>query len=158
MTGVRLAVVVVLIALAPCAASSAWTSADADTVQPAPLDDGVTVYYFHRTIRCETCLKAEAFADTLVHTELAPEGERRELAWIVLNIDEERYAPVAEAYDVGPFALVISARSEGDEFYWKNVESIGDLVPYRGLFDEHVLGELRYALGLRAGGEPDDEQ
>lgn len=139
------------------AASAAASLADSLGI-PSPIADGVTVYYFHRTIRCETCLRAEALADSIVHRAFAPEVERGELDWIAVDVDRESGAHFVDKYELGLFGLVISARAGGEELYWRNLESVPDLVDYRQLFGEYVRGEVRHALDRFTGGfsEPRD--
>ncbi len=149
-----------VLALTVAAASSAAafappsdiTSGAADSlasqvsVQEEPLDDGVTVYYFHHTIRCVTCVAAEALADTLVHTTFASEVDAGELAWATINLDEAGNEQLADAYETGLFGLIVSVRAGGEEFYWRELKSIEDLTEYPDLYNEYVRGEIRYAL------------
>lgn len=121
-----------------------------------PLADGVTVFYFHRTIRCVTCIAAEALADTLVRAVFGPEMAAGELTWMVVNVDETGHEQFVDLYGLGPFGLVISARSSGEEIYWRELKSIEDLVEYRELFDEYVRGEIRFALDILHDGNQGD--
>ena len=151
MTSVRIALAVALITVAPCVAFSAGASAEADTVRTSPLDDGVTALYFHRTIRCETCLRAEALADSLLTTAFADETAAGRLAWVVVNVEEPGNEGFVDRYELGPFGLVLSIRSCGEETFCRELESIEDLAAYPGLFDEYLSDEVRHALARYTG-------
>jgi hypothetical protein len=45
------------------------------------------VYYFHGTMRCETCLMTEQFAENVLEQEFAQELERGTLSWRPVNVD-----------------------------------------------------------------------
>ncbi len=117
-----------------------------------PLADGVTVYYFHHTIRCVTCIAAEALADTLVHTTFASEVDAGELMWAVVNLDGPGNEQFADTYGLGPFGLIVSVRAGGDEFYWRELKSIEDLTGYPDLYNEYVRSEIQYALDVLENG------
>jgi len=164
-TRLLLALVVVVSALSVATADAAVsvdaTAAPADSLaaqtgaSQEPPADGVTVYYFHHTIRCVTCIAAEALADTLVHTTFAPEVDAGELTWAAVNLDESENEQFADTYELGPFGLVVSVRAGGEEIYWRELKSIEDLTAYRGLFNEYVGGEIRYALDILENGGVD---
>ncbi len=119
--------------------------------QEEPLSDGVTVYYFHRTIRCVTCIAAEALADTLMRRDFAAELQSGALTWLVVNVDKGANDRFADTYELGPFGLIVSVRMGGEELYWRELKSIEDLVEYQGLFAEYVGGEIRYTLDMLQG-------
>jgi hypothetical protein len=169
-TRVLCALAVVMSALSPASAAALDAAAApvdslavSMSVRLEPLADGVTVFYFHRTIRCVTCIAAEALADTLIHEAFAPQIVTGRLAWTVVNVDEAGNEQFVDRYGLGPFGLVISVRSSGEEVSWRELKSIEDLVAYRGLFDEYVREETQHALDILGGGtdecaqEPDKE-
>lgn len=121
----------------------------------ATLADGVAVLYLHHTIRCETCLLAEALADSLIRTAFADETAEGRLAWVVLNVEDEGNERLVDHYELGPFGLVLSIRSGGEEVFWRELESIEDLAAYPGLFNEYLSGEVRHALARSAGELPE---
>jgi hypothetical protein len=70
------------------AVSPADTAAPDSVMVPFP-GDRVVVYYFHRTARCDNCLKFEAYTDSLLHAAFQPELSEGALEWHVLNLDDE---------------------------------------------------------------------
>jgi len=136
-------------------AGSADSPASETSAHAAPLADGVTVYYFHHTIRCVTCIAAEALADTLVYTTFASEVEADELVWAAVNLDDAGNLQFADQYELGPFGLVVSVCAGGEELYWRELKSIEDLTEYPALYNEYVREEIQYALDVfesRVGG------
>jgi hypothetical protein len=139
-------------AAADAAAGPADSLAVPGDVRLEPLADGVTALYFHHTIRCVTCIAAEALADTLIHTAFAPHVAAGELAWVVVNVDEAGNEQFVDTYGLGPFGLVLSVRSDGEEIRWRELKSIEDLVEYRELFDEYLRDEIQHALDVADDG------
>lgn len=57
-------------------------------VSTRPSDGTVTVYYFHRTLRCPTCLRIEELARDAVQNGFSNEIAAGAVKWQVINIEK----------------------------------------------------------------------
>jgi hypothetical protein len=120
-----------------------------DSSAGAPADtcpDRIDVYYFHRTIRCVTCLTFEAYAWEALSTGFADELDRGRVTWSVLNMDDESNAALVREYDIFESSLVVSAVEGGRERSWEKLEAIWGLVQDKSAFLDYVSAEVDSAL------------
>ena len=112
----------------------------------APRPDRVVVYYFHRTLRCDTCLKFEAYVDEALRSLSAEEVADGRLVWSVLNVDDESTATLVDAYDIFESSLVVSVVDAGEERSWEKLEAIWGLVGDKPSFLAYVQSEVEARL------------
>jgi hypothetical protein len=122
---------------------------------PAPLaaagGDQVVVYYFHRTLRCQTCLAIEDLAAFAITQNLIGEIERGALAWRPVNVDQEADAHFVDDFALETQALVVAAYHEGALLRWRNLEKVWDLHPTPDAFDAYVLAAVHEFIADPAG-------
>lgn len=101
-----LAIVSAWIAAPPLAADlmAEETAAATSTKSNSGLRDGIIVYYFHGTRRCNTCRTIEAYAKEAVEGKFSEQLRSGQISWRVVNTDE----PENEHF-VGDFGLVSSS-------------------------------------------------
>ncbi|HNQ23051.1 MAG TPA: nitrophenyl compound nitroreductase subunit ArsF family protein [Phycisphaerae bacterium] len=109
--------------------------------------DPVMAYYFHRTLRCATCLSIEEQARQAIETGFAKELASGRLAWLVVNIAQN-----GNRHFEGDFALetqtLLLAEMKGDEVRrFVKLERVWELVedPYE--FERYVRREVAAFLG-----------
>jgi hypothetical protein len=100
------------------------------------------VYYFHRTIRCVTCLKFEELTERALRGGFADELASGRLAWRVMDFEESENEPLATKYDVFESSVVVSKLAGEREVEWKKLEDIWGLVEYEGAFIQYVQSEV----------------
>jgi len=122
----------------------AWQSAAAagDSTASTPPADKVTVHYFHRTARCDNCLKFEAYADQALRDSFPEELADGTLEWRVVNLDDTTSAHLVEDYDLFEISLIVSRVRGGQEVQWRNLDAIWTLVGDRDAFLEYVAVEV----------------
>jgi len=124
---------------------------------PAPRDTTaathVVVYYFHRTIRCETCLKFEALTEGALRGGFADELASGRLAWRVMDFEEPENEHLATTYDVFESSVVVSKLAGEREVEWKKLEDIWGLVEHEDAFIGYIQEEVGAYLGGEAHGE-----
>lgn len=146
----------------PVAPAGNAPPADSITFAPARPDSAatqavVTLHYFHRTSRCETCLAIEAMIDEALRTHFAEALESGRLAWRPVNVE----TPGNEHF-VADFALEANAAilvlpdAEPDGRTWEELDRVWELVESRKEFLEYVRDRVDAALGVepRAGVRP----
>ncbi len=121
-----------------------------DSLEPvelhAPRSDRVVAYYLHRTIRCETCLKFEAYADEALRSSFPEELADGRLVWSVLNVDDESSATLVDVYDIFESSLVVSTVDAGEERSWEKLEAIWGLVGDKPSFLSYIQSEVEARL------------
>jgi len=114
----------------------------------------VVVSYFHRTIRCETCLKFEELADRALREAFAVELASGRLVWRVADFEEPGHESDVAEYDILESSLIVSRFAGDEEMDWKKLDAIWDLVKDEEVFVQYIQGEVAAYLdtGPAAGG------
>jgi hypothetical protein len=120
------------------------TGADAT---PAAAGRQVTVYYFHRTARCPTCLKIEALAKQEVEASFATELKRGDLKFLSLNVEEAGNEHFVKDYELVTQAVVLVDYRDGVQQRWRNLEAIWDLVHTEEDFNRYIRDEVQAFVG-----------
>jgi len=119
----------------------------ADSTAPSIAARQVTVYYFHRTARCPTCLKIEALAKQEVETSFAAELKHGDMRFASINVEEAGNEHFIKDYELVSQALVLVDYRGGVQQRWKNLDAIWDLVDYEEDFARYVRDEVRLFTG-----------
>ena len=131
--------------LLTCLALPVFADGDQPAVEAEP-DAPVVVYYFHRTLRCQTCLTIESLARYDILTELAAEIESGQLAWRLVNFEEPENAGFVEEFSlVGP-SLIITRHLDGKVDAWERLDRTWELYGDVAAFDTYVLGAVERFL------------
>ena len=106
-------------------------------------------YYFHRTLRCATCLSIEKQSRETI--ELAYGGELAEgrLRWQTVNIEQPGREHFERDFELERGALVLVEEQGGAIARFKKLEQVWELVEDAARFREYVVREVAAFL---AGG------
>ena len=90
-------------------AEPATGASDAATEAESQSDaqDGIVVYYFHGTRRCNTCRTIEAYAKEAVEGKYGEQLEAGRLRWNVVNTDEPENEHFLEDFGLVSSSLVV---------------------------------------------------
>lgn len=124
----------------------AYTATDADDRSAATADAKVIAYYFHRTMRCPTCLSIEQQAREAVETAYSEELNSGKLEWHAVNIEEEGNEHFESDFALSSSSLVLVQMDGDDVAAWKNLERVWELVEDPLGFQEYVWNELTELL------------
>lgn len=91
--GVRVAALAVLLLCLPMTVGSAWAASAGE--------GRVIVYYFHGTVRCETCLLIEAMAEGALQADFLDELTDGRLLWHPLSADLPENAHFVTDFSLG---------------------------------------------------------
>jgi hypothetical protein len=111
----------------------------------------VVAYYFHRTFRCQTCLKIEDLAKNSITGHLASDIDSGELAWQSNNIEKPEFAHFEEEFNIEGPSLVITRYADGKLQEWIILERVWDLTEDPKEFDEYVTGAVEKYLETVSG-------
>lgn len=128
--------------LAVCAAACSGPNADSAS-DGANLSPVLTVYYFHRTLRCPSCEQIELWTRRAVEGGFSDELASGRVRWSPLNLDEPEFAHFNKEYDLNTQSVVLSLGRGAKEDRWKNLEKVWDLLDNQEKFTAYVEGEMR---------------
>lgn len=84
-------------------------------------DVSYTMYYFHPTARCESCINIENFTKELIESKY---NKNPEIKFIALNIEDTQNEHFRKDYDLKFSSVIISKQKENKEEKYKNLDSI----------------------------------
>jgi hypothetical protein len=80
----------------------------------------VEVVYFHRTVRCETCLNAENYTRETLTKYFADQMQSGLIELRLLDMEQPENAALVKKFDVAGSSLYLSILIEGTEFLCPN--------------------------------------
>ena len=92
--------------------------AAANTPIDSESESKVVIYYFHRTTRCQSCLKMEALAKYDITVEMASDIESGQLEWQLVNFDEKDNSHFVELFELESPSLIAVHLSNGKIKRW----------------------------------------
>lgn len=120
----------------------------------APLSDRVVVYYFHRTLRCATCLKFETYTDEALRLTFAEQLGDGKLEWRVVNLDDPGNEHFEDDYYITENSVVVVEFRGGEQREWANLDAIWGFVADKPAFLSYIRSEVVACLGKVRTPEP----
>jgi hypothetical protein len=108
-------------------------------------------FYFHRTIRCHSCLQIEEWAKQAIETRFAGQIAAGMLEWRPINIEEPGNEHFEKDYELTAQSLVLVRMKDGQPADWKNLKSVWELLDDYARFTEYVQSEVEFFLGGASG-------
>ncbi len=106
----------------------------------------VIAYYFHGTIRCETCLKIEKQACEAIEARFPVEMAEKRLLFKPVNYDKPENAHFLRDYKLPCPSLVVVRQKAGKDEKWKLLDKTWEHVENPVKFNEYVEGEVEKLL------------
>jgi len=116
----------------------------ADAVAPREIvsQTRVVAYYFHRTMRCPTCLSIEKQAREAIEAGYGDALESGQLEWHAVNIETPGNEHFEQDFELESSALVLVEMAGDEVLRWKNLTSVWELVEDPPAFQLYVWTEL----------------
>lgn len=131
---------------ANAAAARVGPEADENAVVAEPTDIGiqtkVVAYYFHRTMRCPTCLSIEEQAHEAIKAGYGQELRAGRLEWHAINIEAPGNEHFEQDFELETSSLILAEVVNDEVMRWKNLTSVWELVEDPPAFQEYVWTEL----------------
>ena len=111
-----------------------------------PEANKVSLYYFHNTIRCATCLRMEDYAKWAVYAGFPDELKSGSIEWRLVNMQLPENRHFVEDFQLHLSSLVIVRFKDGKQVEWRNLEKIWDHVVDITDFVKYVQINVRALL------------
>lgn len=102
----------------------------------------VIAYYFHGTVRCETCQKIERQAREVIQDKFKSELAAKRLVFKPVNYDLPDNAHFLQDYKLPCPSLVLVRRKDGKDVKWKLLGETWQVVEDATKFNRYVEGEV----------------
>ncbi|HPD31479.1 MAG TPA: nitrophenyl compound nitroreductase subunit ArsF family protein [Phycisphaerae bacterium] len=102
----------------------------------------VGAFYFHRTVRCHSCLQIEEWARQVIETYFGEELAGGLIEWRPVNIDEPGNEHFEKDYRLTTQSLVLVRMIDGRPAEWKNLKSVWEFLGDYAAMTEYVRSEL----------------
>lgn len=106
----------------------------------------VIAYYFHGTLRCETCQKIERQAHEVIEQKFKSELAAKRLVFKPVNYDLPENAHYPQDYKLPCPSLVLVRRQAGKDEKWKLLGETWQLVEDTTKFNRYVEDEVDKCL------------
>ena len=110
----------------------------------------VIAYYFHGTIRCETCLKIEKQAREAIERRFPLEVAQKRLVFQPVNYDKPENAHFLKDYKLPCPSLVVVRQKASKDEKWKLLGETWEHIENPVKFNGYVEGEMEKFLGGEA--------
>ncbi len=107
----------------------------------------IAVYFFYNDIRCDVCLRLEAYAVEALKIHFMDELESGAIQWRMLSMDNPENEHYLTEYELYSKSIVLVRFENGEEVRAKNLEDIWDLVYDRPDYVEYIRMEINDFLG-----------
>lgn len=102
----------------------------------------VVAFYFHRTVRCHSCLEIEEWARQAIEMHFAGELTGGLIEWRPVNIDKPGNEHFEKDYELTTQSLVLVRMRDGQPAEWKNLKSVWELLGDCARMTEYVRSEM----------------
>ena len=109
----------------------------------------VIAYYFHGTVRCETCLKIEQQAKAVIERQFKPELDAQRLVFKPLNYEQPENAHFQQDYKLPCPSLVLVRQKDGKDEKWTLLGDTWQLVHDPVKFNSYIETEVNKFLSDR---------
>jgi len=136
-----------LILLAAVISADAADKTEAKPAMPSPPETNtpsvqVVAYYFHGTVRCETCQKIERQAREVIEARFKSELEAKKLVFKPVNYDLPENAHFQPDYRLPCPSLVLVRQKDGQDEQWKLLGETWTLVDDAPKFNAYITNEV----------------
>jgi len=120
---------------------------DADKSRDAnEIDSTVVAYYFHRTIRCPTCIAIEQNAAEVITNRFKEQLANQRLVWLPFNLDDEAGSQFEKEFGISGSTLVVAEIRDGNFVRFKKLDKVWELIGDVDAFHAYVRNEVKEYL------------
>jgi len=105
-------------------------------------NEQIIVYYFHGTVRCDTCQKIEEQAKHVIDQQFKAEVAAKRIVFTPVNFDQPENRHYSLDYKLPCPSLVIVRQMAGKDVKWKLLGDTWKLVDEPEKFDKYIADEV----------------
>lgn len=139
--GFVLALIIIALLLCVGATSQPQPSPKGKSLQVAPENDKVIVYYFHGSNRCYSCMTIERYARESVEANFAKELKSGQIEFRSINAELPANNHYVKDYKLFTRSVIVSDIVQGKEKRWKNLQKVWELLRNESKFKDYVKSE-----------------
>ena len=110
----------------------------------------VVAFYFHRTVRCQSCLAIEDISRQAIEAGFIDALGEGKLEWRPLNLDESENAHFEKDFELTTQSLVLARIQGAKTIEWKNLKDVWKLLENPFALERYVHDEVAGYLGAAA--------
>jgi hypothetical protein len=110
----------------------------------------VIAFYFHRTVRCQSCLAIEDISRQAIEAGFIDALGDGRLEWRPLNLDEAENAHFEKDFELTTQSLVLATIQGAKVIEWRNLKDVWKLLDNPVELERYVHDEVAKYLGVRA--------
>jgi hypothetical protein len=103
----------------------------------------VVAYYFHVTVRCQTCRAIEAYSKEAIEKGFAGDLKSGAIEWRLVNVQLPENRHFIQDYRLFTRSLVLVKVRNGKQVEWRNLERVWDLVGDKAQFQKYVQTNVK---------------
>jgi len=132
----------------PAANTGVSVSPEEPDTEASPSGAGrqVFVYYFHRTMRCDTCRAIETGSFHALSGAFEKELASGALVWTAINLDEPENGHFIEDFNLSSNGVVVAVVKDGAVTEWKNLDQVWELYTDEAALGRYVTEEVAARL------------
>lgn len=120
-------------------------AAGAGSTRPRPFER-LIVYCFHRSVRCNTCIKMEQYTKEALVSDFADQLEDGSIQCQVVDVEQPENDHFLDDYQfVGPAVVLVWIHGEATT-HWENLPDIVPLLDQKPLFMEYLRKRVQAVL------------
>lgn len=125
-----------------------WRRSAHSASRPAAEAGGekLVVYCFHRTVRCTTCLRAEAYTNEALEAGFAEQLADGRIEFQAVDVEQPENRHFVKEYDAIGAAVVLVQLHDGQTLRWENLVDAIRLLDEKELFVSRVQDRVRAFL------------
>lgn len=139
---------VVLLAAVLAVSEHGSQSSAADKAAEGPSHQ-VLACYFHRTVRCPTCLRIGAYIEESLNKRFASQVKDGSVKIVMIDFQDAKNQKYTAAYKITGPKLVLLDVHDGKVTSWKPAPKVWSLVGNKDEFFRYVQGEVQAYLEVQ---------
>lgn len=106
----------------------------------------VIAYYFHRTIRCVSCITVEFVTGQTIEKAFKQQIHDGRLTWMRINLDENGGQEYEKQFGVSRSALIVAKVDDRGEVQYKELTKVWELLSDPDALSKYVENEINEYL------------
>lgn len=101
------------------------------------------IYYFHATMRCESCIQIEELTKSAVQEHFASELTSGLISLTSIDFLQPENQNMQDKYQFDSQTLIVSKKINGTEVKWINLDKMWDYLSKPEKFKKYIVKEIK---------------